>query len=372
MAPRLTLLLALSLLQYTPGLKIRVPVLRVSIPCVRDLDCGDGGRCVVSGVGLCGKPSGEQEQARSSSSQLSETNITSPHAFNTSFNTISNITDLPPRQLRHLQAPPAPCLWDEQCASGHCVKVGVGVCTVDHRCDVCGPKQWCDGKKCLSKRTYNSSCDREEQCESSVCRGGLCGCEEDEECSSEEFCSSDGTCEERKSYASSCENNEQCKSLLCIDGSSGKQCGCDDSDCSSAEICSSRGTCEAKKSYQSSCESDEECKSLLCVVGASGKRCACGDDSDCSSGERCLSDGSCIVPKSDRSRCAADEECISNDCWVLSGKCRCTDDSCPSDEYCKPLLGVCGAKLSSGVKCIYDGQCRSGNCRCIRPRCSCD
>ena len=81
---RLALLLILTVSQCVLGLRLRVPTFHVPIPCVRDLDCGPGGRCWVPGLGLCGplqSPAADQ-QASATASRQTPTRAAAP--FNSS------------------------------------------------------------------------------------------------------------------------------------------------------------------------------------------------------------------------------------------------------------------------------------------------
>lgn len=169
------------------------------------------------------------------------------------------------------------------------------------------------GGICIAKKTDESECDMDRECESGVCKGRKCvgkkgnsqWCNDDIECESGN-CSDEQKCEPDKNclYHTDCGKNEYCNYSF-----------------------SFSWTCKEKLKNGEECDSD-----IL-------------SSSTCLSG-RC-SEGKCQELLKNGERCSFSWDCFSQYC-------------APSDDDY-----ACAEKLEDGEDCLIDQECASGKCEGI-------
>ncbi len=257
------------------------------------------------------------------------------------------------------------CSLDSQCSSDHCVH---SVCRSSSV--YCGD-DYCDfGESCSLCSSDCGSC------------GPVCGngsCESGESCSN---CSSDcGACQLKKSSGESCSYNSECLEDNCQNGvccRSDKTCCLNDNPCSSNEWCQTDGWyyCRSQIINGDSCDRNRTCQSGYCVHGKCRSSVNYCGDSYCDSGESCSSCssdcGACqeeeVVKKADGEYCDKNEECTSENCQnyrcCLKNKTCCLSyNNCSSEQYCFEERHYCVPRFADGQSCSEDDQCKSGNCK---------
>ncbi len=264
-------------------------------------------------------------------------------------------------------------------------------------CEVCD-----DGRKCISNyctasvsgkcivpdgKTIGQSCCHNQECVTGQCGvDGVCVCETDDDCATDEYCAEPlgqpATCEPKKTNGEGCSGPPECISDYCncfICRGTGKAkgatcysnaecttghctnsvlcdpgvCGCDgENDCSNTEYCESEvggdHLCHAEKADCETCDDDRKCISNYCTANVSGK---------------CITVGSKSIGQS----CCHNDECTTNQCG-MDGLCVCeVDADCADDEYCEEPVGqaaTCEPKKSGGNGCSNNGECISDKCTC--------
>ncbi len=201
------------------------------------------------------------------------------------------------------------------------------------------------------ERAIGAKCSEDLQCSSSRCSGGTCVCNSDIDCPSGQRCFKPATAKNfcaatALPLGASCNREDECLSNQCEGG----VCVCrHDSDCPSGQVCRTPITgsnfCEAAEKSGSkmlgvSCNHDSECRSNKCESG----RCVCNSDSDCAPGLECYrpitgSNACRPVGLALGASCQKDSQCRSNKCEKNQCVCR-TNDDCPAGKVCKtPITG---------------------------------
>lgn len=189
------------------------------------------------------------------------------------------------------------------------------------------------------------ACHSDTQCNSGLCRGGECQCDQDSDCGTGERCFRPAA---KKNYCSSitlglgaeCSRNGQCRSGKC----QSDRCVCrTDGDCATGEVCNRRigrpNLCETgndgNRLLGAACTSNDQCKSTRCQ----GDACVCRSNTDCPAGQACYTPVTranyCASTTSPLgAACSKNSQCRSDKCE--SGECVCRRDSdCGSNSKCK-------------------------------------
>ena len=266
---------------------------------------------------------------------------------------------------------------DDSCKSNVCISFGSrvgennaalnGVCKECETEKECGEGKACMGFKCVDKRDYRESCDRDGECKSGYVCKGLDGCRY-----------RDGS----RKYNQTCEFNPECESGKCNvkDGKKYK-CSCiHDKDCGEEKICKD-WTCKNKLSIGSACDRSSQCVkynnasrcvntlgALLTDNGIGGTCRQCYYDSDCS-GDKICQGFKCVNKKGYRESCERNSQCAgSYVCKGLDG-CRYNDGSRNSDQSCSfPIECKSGKCINGKCGCNNDSEC-NGNKACLDFKC---
>ncbi len=245
------------------------------------------------------------------------------------------------------------CESDEDCAPGTHCESDEEVCVKDECedhsdcegdtfCDddselctgwVCEPgTASCEGSAVRHCDSAGSGYGAPDECDSGVCEGGQCGCDDATDCADGESCS-DGACV--------CSSGEVCQG-------SGICCG-DGEVCAESEVCDDDGDCETIQ------ECRPECGGEIC--GLEGELCCEGDQPVCGPGGGCAPDCSGLgeLCGDDFSGCCSEGDvCIFGGCVTPGDSCENFTD-CDFGEYCDEGLGRClPDEFPDGLICEED------------------
>jgi len=259
------------------------------------------------------------------------------------------------------------CKRDRECTSGGCCNLICISLTQDGHCGANG----C-GIDCGS--STNRACLSDTR---------ICGCIDDSNCATAEYCGTDRVCAARKinDGASTCSRDRQCQAgggccgAVCVSLSQAGHCGSSGGDTAT--------TCGDNCSINSA--------GHACLVSA----CGCNTDTDCPTDRYCNgSSHQCVLQLDIGADCAGNRQCASNSCCSTTSKCvdltqpatcgasgcgtdctssadghacvssACgctTDGDCAADRYCG-ASSKCVARLGVGGSCDRERMCASGGC----------
>jgi hypothetical protein len=263
-------------------------------------------------------------------------------------------------------------------------------CTKDTCCGIdeletnykngCGNKKpvICDAQKvCEFNRhsyTYygDHRIDWTPTCSIPPCSGGEiatfpCRCEQNEDCSTGDYCHTDGVCglspcsignttspcrcelNEDCSVGQYCHTDGQCGEPPCSIGNTTSPCRCElNEDCSVGQYC----------------HTDGQCGEPPCSIGNTTSPCRCELNEDCSVGQYCHTDGQCGLSPCSREtatspcRCELNEDCSVGQYCHTDGQC--SEPPCSTSniffDSCRCGLSETCLSSQSGTYCI-DNKC---------------
>ncbi|MEE2901138.1 MAG: hypothetical protein VYC39_02360, partial [Myxococcota bacterium] len=193
------------------------------------------------------------------------------------------------------------------------------------------------GEICLA-----GDCVMGQSCESSETRCGSVCCGADEKCAN-------GVCEPVTDDCSAprtrcgmdcCVEGQECLSNECVDRCETIRCGNSQICCGTGESCLSSGIC---------CSENKECGEICCgdgeICNAGACQVDCGGAPPCGPAQTCCGNG---------------EICYLDECITLGNRCMnsgcatiASENTCPSGEFCDPVLGRC-LPVRADAECTYE------------------
>ncbi len=278
------------------------------------------------------------------------------------------------------------CTEGDRCVSGTCLGravecTGADGCHDPGECDpatgLC-PNPRPDGTPCSD----GNLCTTGDRCLAGRCQGEPIDCSTSDGCHDPGECDpATGLCPNPQPNGTPCDDgnlctrNDQCQSSLCRGTAI---------DCSQADGCHDPGECDPATglcpnprpdgtpcSDANLCTSGDRCEQSICI----------GTPKDCSTTDGCHDIGLCNpatglcpnprpdgTPCSDANLCTVDDRCIESMCVGTPKDCSTTGGGCHDVGTCDPRTGQCpnqradGTPCSTGAFCVVDEVCISGFC----------
>ena len=264
----------------------------------------------------------------------------------------------------------APCTTGYECLGGNCRDQ---VCVKD-LCQTAVWRSGCPpGQTCVSTYTGYACRSKVDSCHPPLAFGN---------CPAGNYCSSDRVCTPQLPVNAACQKNQQCEHSICRNyRCKDDQCPTIDSsqDCQLYEYCTSSANgnvCRAKRADDEPCDAENQCNSNTCKRN----RCVTNEcelssnHSDCSDDQYCMEsqEGNVCLGKLDKEeQCSDDQQCRSGRC--AHGYCyedECSElltetEECPLYQIClaTPLGNRCMLQLPEEAYCTENIECLSGNCQ---------